>query len=83
MPGSLLNRDNTIYIDRNHRLKTLEVVKVIEDGDDLYVKGEFDSTDQIIISSLANPIENQVLNMTISGSEDLSRPLVLKRGRQQ
>ncbi len=82
IPGSLLNRDNTIYIDHNNRLKTLGVVKVMEDGDDIYVTGEFNSTDQIIISSLTNPIENQVLNMTTSGSEDLSTPLALNRGKQ-
>lgn len=59
IPANALNSNNTVYLDRNHLLKTLEVTPVITNGDDVYVTGsQFLPNDRIITTTLNNPLEN-------------------------
>ncbi len=71
IPGSALNPDNTVYLARNNRLTTLPVVQIMEEGDDLYISGNFKTLDQIITTPLSNPIENSLLD--ISNAFNLSQ----------
>ncbi len=63
IPGSALNSDNTIYLARNNRLTTLPVVQIMEEGDDLYISGDFEPLDHIITTPLSHPIENTLLDI--------------------
>ncbi|OQY50941.1 MAG: hypothetical protein B6230_05590 [Desulfobacteraceae bacterium 4572_89] len=58
IPSDLLNPDNTIFLVRNNKLKTMGVTKVMEENGQMYVSGAFEPEDQIIITQLTNPIEN-------------------------
>ncbi len=62
----MLNFDNTVYVARDKKLKTLNVTKVMEDGDHTYISGSFNPQDQIIATKLVNPIENALLNIATS-----------------
>ncbi len=61
IPARALNPDHTVYVDRNHRLKTLAVTRVMARGDEVYVEGAFHPDDRIITSALNHPLENMVL----------------------
>lgn len=75
IPASVLNSDNTIYLAREDRLKTLPVTTVMEDGDVLYVSGGFEPEDQIITTVLSSPIENASLDILRSGDLAEKQPL--------
>jgi Leucine-rich repeat (LRR) protein len=64
MPVAALNADNTIYLARNNRLKTLTVTQIMADGDEVYISGNFEPRDQIIITPLSQPIENTLLDVS-------------------
>ncbi|MCF8068580.1 MAG: biotin/lipoyl-binding protein [Desulfobacterales bacterium] len=69
IPASIFNSDNTVYLVRDQKLKILPVNKIMEDGDHVYVSGEFQSRDQIITTTLANPIENTALDIINSDGQ--------------
>ncbi|MCP4721301.1 MAG: hypothetical protein GY860_17745, partial [Desulfobacteraceae bacterium] len=71
IPGSALNPDNTVYLARNNRLTTLPVVQIMEEGDNLFISGNFEPLDQIITTPLSDPIENSLLD--ISNAFNLSQ----------
>lgn len=66
IPVALLNSDNTIYLARNNRLTTLPVTRIMEDGDNIYISGDFEPQDQIITTKLSHPVENRVLEIADS-----------------
>lgn len=80
---SILNSDNTIYISRNNRLKTVPVVKIMENGNDIYVSGNFKTGDRIITTPLASPIENSLLNGVASQEYKSLKPVNLIRRAPQ
>lgn len=67
-PRSSLNSDNTVFVARDMRLKTLAVETVMSDGDYVYVTGAFEPGDSLITTSLTNPIENSLLAFVASES---------------
>lgn len=69
IPKSALNQDNSIYLARNSLLKTLAVTVVMEEGEDTYISGVFDDKDQIIVTQLTNPLENQRLIISNAKNE--------------
>ncbi len=71
IPESALNSDNTVYLARNNRLTTLPVVQIMEEGDALFISGDFEPLDQIITTSLSNPLENMLLD--VLGTDDLKK----------
>jgi len=87
IPSDTLNPDNTVFLVRNNKLKTLDVTKVMEENGQMYVSGSFHPEDQIITTKLANPIENtqieknqveknQIEKKLISGSNPQEQPSV-------
>ncbi|MCG8633076.1 MAG: hypothetical protein MI863_04565 [Desulfobacterales bacterium] len=58
IPLNALNPDDTVFLARDNRLKTLAVTQVMAEGEDVYVSGEFEQGDSIITTPLNNPIEN-------------------------
>jgi len=64
IPASAFNSDNTVYLARDDKLKTISVSKVMEDGDHIYISGAFDTQDRIITTPLTNPIENVRLKIS-------------------
>lgn len=64
IPASALNPDNTVYLARDNKLKTLSVSKVMEDGEYTYISGSFHARDKIITTPLANPIENTRIDIS-------------------
>jgi len=71
IPSSSLNQNNTVFLSRKNRLKTLLVNVVMEDGDTTYISADFADQDQIITSQLMNPIENQKLSPAKSPGEKI------------
>jgi multidrug resistance efflux pump len=80
IPTSVLNSDNTVYVARGKKLKTISVTKVMEDGDNTYISGLFDPRDQIIVTKLVNPIENALLNIANSAAPSGSATLAVNTG---
>lgn len=80
IPNGLLNLDNTIYIVRDQRLKTLPVVKIMETGDEICVTGNFELSDQIITSRLSSPVENQIVSTTKTDTPVHESSLALYQG---
>lgn len=78
VPRSSLNSDNTVFVARDMRLKTLGVETVMSDGDYVYVTGAFESGDSLITTSLTNPIENTRLTFVVS--ESAGRPVMAAGG---
>ncbi|WDP90229.1 MAG: hypothetical protein HUN04_11180 [Desulfobacter sp.] len=70
IPITALNGDNTVYIARAMKLKTLKVSRVTADDTHAWVTGAFDPGDYLITSALANPIENTLLSIAVSGAGD-------------
>jgi len=68
VPASILNPDNTLYIVRENKLKTLDVAKVMEEKNHIYLRGFFLPTDRIITTKLINPIENTWVKVTTQDS---------------
>ncbi len=64
IPMSAMNPDNTIFIARQNRLKTIPVSQVMEAGDEVYISGKFIKRDQIITTKLSNPMENTLLSVS-------------------
>jgi len=58
IPSDTLNSDNTVFLVRNNKLKTLDVTKVMEENGQVYISGLFQPEDLIITTKLTNPIEN-------------------------
>ncbi len=69
IPASAFNPDNTVYLARDERLKTLSVHKVMENSDHFYISGDFAPQDRIITSPLNNPVENIRLEISEMPSE--------------
>jgi multidrug efflux pump subunit AcrA (membrane-fusion protein) len=67
IPSDILNPDNTVFLVRNNKLKTLGVAKVMEENGQMYVSGSFRPEDQIITTKLTHPIENTQIERNQSG----------------
>ncbi|MCG8636493.1 MAG: HlyD family efflux transporter periplasmic adaptor subunit [Desulfobacterales bacterium] len=61
VPLTAMNADNTVYVARGGRLKTLKVNQVTADGASAWVTGGFRDDDFLITSPLSNPVENTLL----------------------
>ncbi|MCP4720926.1 MAG: HlyD family efflux transporter periplasmic adaptor subunit [Desulfobacteraceae bacterium] len=59
----LVTTDNTVYISREDRLKTLSVNKVYASGDDVFLSGEINPGDLLITTRLVDPLENSALKI--------------------
>ena len=68
IPANALNSNQTVYLDRAHQLKTLDVTQVMADGDHVYVTGGFLNGDRIITTQLNNPFEN--INLAYTKDEE-------------
>ena len=80
-PRSSLNSDNTVFVARDMRLKTLGVETLMSDGDYVYVTGAFEPGDSLITTSLTNPIENT--RLTFVASESAGRLAMAAGGNTQ
>ncbi|MDM8516855.1 hypothetical protein QUF76_11700 [Desulfobacterales bacterium HSG16] len=80
IPASAFNSNNTVFLSRDQKLKTLPVTKVMENGDYIYISGAFQPQDLIITTPLANPLENTRLDI-LNSSELLESSAADKRGR--
>lgn len=70
IPANALNSDQTVYLDREHQLKTLKVTQIMADGDHVYISGGFQDGDRIITTNLNTPLENMDLADSIDESSD-------------
>jgi hypothetical protein len=59
----LVTPDNTIYIARDNRLKTIAVNKVYASGDEVFLSGDILPGDNLIITRLVDPLENSALKI--------------------
>ncbi len=59
----LVTADNTVYISRENRLKTLAVNKVYASGDEVFLSGEISPGDLLITTRLVDPLENSALKI--------------------
>ncbi len=64
----LLNSDNTIFLVRKNKLKTLAVTKIMEENGQIYVSARFEPEDQIITTPLTNPVENTRISLKTNHS---------------
>ena len=55
--------DNTVYISKGDRLKTLSVNKVYASGDDVFLSGGINPGDLLITTRLVDPLENSALKI--------------------
>lgn len=78
IPVSALNADDTVYLARNRQLKTLAVDRVMADGDDIYVSGDFRTGDRVITTRLTNPIENTALELSRDNASQVADPMKVK-----
>ncbi len=83
VPATLLNPDSTIYLARDGKLRTEPVIKVLDDADHVYVTGGVTLEDEIIVTPLSCPIENQVLSITGTSHAGRSERVALARGDVQ
>jgi len=63
IPLSALNSDNTVFVAREDRLKTLDVSKIMSGKTHVYVSGDFQPGDRLIITPLTNPMDNTRLTL--------------------
>ncbi len=59
----LVTTDNTVYISKEGRLKTLSVNKVYASGDDVFLSGGINPGDLLITTRLVDPLENSALKI--------------------
>ncbi|MCP3940014.1 MAG: HlyD family efflux transporter periplasmic adaptor subunit [Desulfobacteraceae bacterium] len=59
----LVSTDNTVYISRENRLKTVLVNKVYASGDEVFLSGDITPGDLLIITRLVDPLENSALKI--------------------
>ena len=59
----LVTTDNTVYISKEDRLKTLSVNKVYASGDDVFLSGDITPGDLLITTRLVAPLENSALKI--------------------
>ncbi|MCG8684807.1 MAG: hypothetical protein MI892_08030 [Desulfobacterales bacterium] len=76
-PRTSLNSDNTVFLARDGRLKTLAVETVMSDKESVYITGAFESGDSLVTTALTNPIENTLLSTLTTGS---SKQLAMAAG---
>lgn len=62
VPRWLVSADNTVYISRENRLKTVIVNKVYADGDEVFLSG-ITPGDLLITTRLVDPLENSALKI--------------------
>ncbi|HCY84480.1 MAG TPA: hypothetical protein DHV36_05030, partial [Desulfobacteraceae bacterium] len=58
IPAGSLNADDTVYLARDGKLKTLPVVRETSGKDSVWISGDFLPGDRIITTPLTNPMEN-------------------------
>ncbi|MCG8563881.1 MAG: efflux RND transporter periplasmic adaptor subunit [Desulfobacterales bacterium] len=63
IPAKALNTDNTVYLARNQRIKTLAVNRVQERNNRIFITGDFQPGDRIVTSAPANVLENTPVEM--------------------
>jgi len=59
----LVSTDNTVYISRDNRLKTVAVNRIYASGDDVFLSGEITPGDLLITTRLVDPLENCALKI--------------------
>lgn len=59
----LVTPDNTVYIAKDDRLKTMAVNKVYAHGEDLFLSGDLSPGDLLINTRLVDPLENSMLKI--------------------
>ena len=70
IPLTALNADDTVYLAREMKLKTLKVSQVTADDTHTWVTGAFESKDFLITSALSDPVENTRVSFTSGRPDD-------------
>lgn len=63
VPRSVVSFENTVFMAKENRLKTVNVQVARIDGDFAYITGGLSNGDQVIITRLVDPLENSLLEI--------------------
>jgi hypothetical protein len=67
LPRWAVSFENTVFVARDNRLKTIEVQVARIQGEEAFVAGGLEDGEQVIVTRLVDPLENALLK--ISGGE--------------
>lgn len=67
LPRQAVSQQETVYLSRDRRLKTVAVEVARTEGDRVYVAGGLTEGDMVVVTRLVDPLENALLDITEAG----------------